>query len=96
MKPEDTAALPDRITIDHLNSIIVAEQFERPIGTTLTICILSLRNGFTVTGESACVDPANFDKTKGEEIARANAFDKLWPLEGYLLAERRYQAQGAR
>jgi hypothetical protein len=51
----------------------------------LTICVLVLRNGFTVTGESACASPANFDAELGAKIAKGHARDKIWALEGYLL-----------
>jgi len=51
----------------------------------LTFCVLVLRNGFTVTGESACASPENFDAEVGRKIARANAVDKIWPLMGYEL-----------
>ena len=51
----------------------------------LTICVLTLRNGFTVTGESACASPENFNAEIGEKIARQNAIDKIWPLMGYEL-----------
>lgn len=51
----------------------------------LTICVLVLRNGFTVTGESACASPQNFDADIGRKVARQNAEAKIWPLEGYLL-----------
>ena len=54
----------------------------------LTFCVLVLRNGFTVTGESACASPENFDAGLGREIARQNAVDKIWPLMGYALKER--------
>lgn len=54
----------------------------------LTICVLVLRNGFTVTGESACASPKNFDAGLGRKIARQNAIAKIWPLEGYLLKQR--------
>lgn len=54
----------------------------------LTFCVLVLRNGFTVTGESACASPENFDAEIGRKIARQNALQKVWPLEGYLLRER--------
>ncbi|WP_226813848.1 Gp49 family protein [Burkholderia thailandensis] len=54
----------------------------------LTFCVLVLRNGFTVTGESACASPENFDAEIGRKIARQNAIAKIWPLEGYLLKER--------
>lgn len=54
----------------------------------LTFCVLVLRNGFTVTGESACASPANFDAELGRKIARENAVNKIWMLEGYLLKDR--------
>jgi hypothetical protein len=53
----------------------------------LTICILVLGNGFTVTGESACVSVDNFDAELGRKIARQNAINKCWPLFGYALAD---------
>lgn len=54
----------------------------------LTFCVLVLRNGFTVTGESACASPENFDPEIGRDIARTNAVNKIWMLEGYLLKEK--------
>lgn len=54
----------------------------------LTFCVLVLKNGFTVTGESACASPDNFDAELGRKIARQNAVQKLWPLMGYALKER--------
>lgn len=57
----------------------------------LTFCVLVLRNGFTVTGESACASPENFDAETGRKIARANAEQKIWPLMGYELKERLFQ-----
>ena len=54
----------------------------------LTFCVLVLKNGFTVTGESACASPENFDAGLGKKIARANAINKVWPLMGYALKER--------
>jgi hypothetical protein len=54
----------------------------------LTFCVLVLRNGFTVTGESACASPENFNVETGRKIARENAVNKVWMLEGYLLKER--------
>lgn len=53
----------------------------------LTFCVLILKNGFTVTGESACVSPENFDAEIGRKIARENAKNKIWQLEGYLLKQ---------
>ena len=54
----------------------------------LTFCVLVLRNGFTVTGESACASPENFDAEIGRKIARQNAINKVWPLMGYALKEK--------
>jgi hypothetical protein len=54
----------------------------------LTFCVLVLQNGFTVTGESACASPENFDAEIGRKIARANAVQKIWPLMGYALKEK--------
>ena len=51
----------------------------------LTFCVIVLRNGFTVTGESACASPENFDAELGRKIARNNAVNKIWPLMGYEL-----------
>lgn len=51
----------------------------------LTFCVLVLRNGFTVTGESACASPENFDAEIGRRVARENAVRKIWPLLGFRL-----------
>ena len=58
-----------------------------PALSLLTFCVLVLRNGFTVTGESACASPENFDAEIGRKIARQNAISKVWPLMGYALKE---------
>ena len=70
------------------------EVFDAPLPLqTLTFCILTLENGFTVTGESACASPENFDPFIGKEIALKNAREKIWQLEGYLLKEKLFQEQ---
>ena len=61
--------------------------YETSLGL-LTFCVLVMRNGFTVTGESACASPENFDAEIGCKIARQNAVQKMWPLMGYALKER--------
>lgn len=58
----------------------------------LTFCVLVLKNGFTVTGESACVSPANFDARLGREIARKKAIEKIWPLMGFALKDQLHRA----
>lgn len=54
----------------------------------LTSCVLVLRNGFTVTGESACASPENCDAEIGRRIARQNAISKVWPLLGFRLRDK--------
>ena len=59
-----------------------------PALSLLTFCVLVLKNGFTVTGESACASPENFDAELGKKIAKQNAVAKMWPLMGYALKEK--------
>jgi Phage protein (N4 Gp49/phage Sf6 gene 66) family len=77
-----------RITPAHLDAKIATEQYHVFPGTTLTVCCLTLANGFTVTGQSAAASPENFNEDIGRKIARADAREKIWMLEGYLLRER--------
>lgn len=72
-----------RITKEALLANIVNETFYQH--GLLTICVLDLKNGFTVTGESACADPANFMQDVGERLARTNAENKIWALMDYEL-----------
>ena len=58
----------------------------------LTFCVLVLKNGFTVTGESACASPENFNAEIGRRIARENAVNKMWPLMGYALKQDLHRA----
>ena len=74
-----------RLTPDLIDAAIVSEQYHVFAGTTMTVCALSLRNGYIVTGESAAASPENFDQAIGRKIACANARNKIWALEGYLL-----------
>lgn len=77
-----------RLSPESIDAAIVGEAYHVFPGTTLTVCCLVLRNGFTVTGESASVSMENFDAELGRKIARRNARDKIWQLEGYALRER--------
>lgn len=61
----------------------------------LTFCVLVLQNGFTVTGESACASPDNFDAEIGRKIARQNAEQKIWPLMGYALKQQLHSQKDA-
>ena len=77
-----------RLSPETIDATIIEEAFYVFPGTALTICCLKLKNGFLVTGESSAVSLANFDAEIGRKIAKQNARDKIWMLEGYLLKER--------
>ena len=76
-----------RVTPEHLENVISTESYFVFPETTFTACLLTLRNGYNVLGESACASPENFDAELGRKIARTNAVNKIWQLEGYLLKE---------
>ena len=81
-----------RLTPDAIDAAIAGEQYHVFEGTTLTVCCLTLKNGYTVTGESAAASPENFDREIGQKIARQNAREKIWGLEGYLLRQKLHEA----
>jgi hypothetical protein len=68
-------------------------KYWHPELSLLTFCVLTLRNGFTVTGKSACASPENFNAEIGRKIAREDAIQQVWPLMGYALKEQLFQAQ---
>jgi len=88
-----------KLTIDRIKAKITGEKYILPheFGpsepATTTICVLTLQNGFTVVGKSACAEPANFNRELGQKIAYDDAVRQIWALEGYLLKERLYQKQ---
>jgi hypothetical protein len=96
-----------RITMEHIESVIVTENYftaaEGSRATVikigpldlLTFCVLTLANGYTVTGQSACASPENFDAEAGRKYARIDAIKHVWPLEGYLLKQRLFDKAGA-
>jgi len=79
-----------RLTPELIDSVIVDEAYYVFPGTTTTICMLTLQNGYPTIGESAAVSLENFDEEIGRKIARDNARDKIWVLEGYLLKNKLY------
>ena len=80
---------------EEFNSLPEGERFINPPQQLdlLTFCVIVLKNGFTVTGESACASPENFNAKIGQKVAYGNAREKIWELEGYLLKEKLYQAE---
>lgn len=85
----------NKVTPDDINESIVKIDFDVLKDGKTTVCTLTLHNGFTVRGESSCVDPANFDKALGEQYAEENARQKVWGVLGAILAEKLYQKRQA-
>ncbi len=75
------------VTKESIAEKVKSVEYFRPENSTLTIAVVTLENGYQVTGESACAHPDNFDEKLGQKIAYDNAINKVWPLEGYLLKE---------
>ncbi len=78
----------NRVTSQRIEDVQVTVQYYVFPGTTVTVCCITLKNGFSVIGESACASKDNFDADIGMKIALKNAQEKIWPLEGYALCER--------
>lgn len=79
-----------RLTKDFIEGKIVDEEYF--FTKKLAICVLTLQNGYQVTGEAGVVNPADFDEKIGKQIAKERAIDKVWMLEGYLLQEKMLNA----
>lgn len=77
-----------RLTPALIDATIVYEEYFRVTNTTCTICSLVLQNGYVVVGKSAAVSMDNFDEEIGRKVARDEAREQIWALEGYLLKER--------
>ncbi len=79
-----------RLNPQSIDAVIESVDYYIFPNTTLTVCCLKLKNGFTVTGESAAASKDNFDVEIGRKIAKDNARSKIWALEGYLLRQSLY------
>lgn len=82
-----------RITLEHIERLQKVGQYHRFPGTTVIICCITLENGFTVTGESACASPENFNEEIGRKVALQDAVRKIWALEGYLLRQKLHEQE---
>lgn len=79
-----------KLTPKDISDVIKKEDYYNPEGTSLTICILTLKNGFQVTGESASASIENFNAEIGKKLSKSKAIEQVWKLEGYLLKEKLY------
>jgi hypothetical protein len=90
-----------RVSLQDINDAISSEMCTRadiafagfpssdhPSLKVLTLCLIVMKNGFTVIGKSAPADPQNYDENLGMKFAREDAIRQLWPLMGYELRER--------
>lgn len=82
---QDKGLNAPRLTPDAIDAQIVGEQYWVPTDTTLTVCVLTLANGYNVVGHSAAASKENFDKEIGRKIARQKAREEVWALAGYAL-----------
>ena len=81
-----------KVTLEKIKSKIKGETYlVLPDGRS-TLCLITLENGFTVKGLSACADPAEFNLELGRKYALEDAINQIWPLEGYLLAQNMHDA----
>lgn len=93
---EDIEAEIEQVTYINLGEACSFQGHGHDDNYVTTICSLRLKNGFTVRGESACVDPANYNKELGEKYAYEDAIKNLWPLMGFALKDRLYRGSQAK
>lgn len=84
---------PESVNSEIIREKIVKEQFHVFPDTAVTVCCITLKSGFSVIGHSACVSKDNYEPETGKKIAYANAFERIWELEGYLLKEMHHEAK---
>jgi len=83
------ANVAPRVTPEQVAAKVANTVYHR-LTEVLTVCVITTQNGFTVTGESACASPENYNEEVGNKLAYDEAFGKLYGLEGYLLKEQLY------
>lgn len=94
-------ATAPRVSLADMNAAIASEHYvtlgEVFLGSEphpahpldlMTLCAITLQNGFVVLGKSAPASPENFDAEKGRTFSREDAIRQLWPLMGFALRDR--------
>jgi hypothetical protein len=89
---EQQEKLPQKLTVADIYCKIKMSEYTLLGDGRTTVCQLTLENGFTVIGTSACVSKEQYNQALGEKFAYEKAFEEIWQLEGYLLRQRRFEA----
>lgn len=92
MRDPNVVPMQVRVSLEDIRKKVRSTSYTRLSGT-VTVCQMEMVNGYVVVGKSACVDPNEYNQALGEKFAYEDAINQLWPLEGYLLAQRRYESQ---
>ena len=75
-----------KVTPEMIDSNIVSTDYTM-ITALMTHCRITLKSGFVLTGESACINTETFDAEKGRKIARERAYSKAWELFAFYLMQ---------
>ena len=81
----------NKLTIEYLTELV--DDVEYVHQGLLTICTITLKNGYKLAGTSVCVDNQNYDPLIGNNCAFANALDKVAELESSLLLQNISESQ---
>jgi hypothetical protein len=80
---------PHRVSLDSIIEKIEHVDYINPERhPNMTICMITMENGFVVVGKSASADPENFNFELGKKFSYEDAVRQIWPFEGYLLCEK--------
>lgn len=90
-QPNELTLRRTSVTTTDMQAKTKLVEYHRVAGTTTTLCFMHLHCGFLIIGKSACVDPAKYNQALGEKYAYEDAVNKMWELEGYLLANELYE-----
>lgn len=80
------------MTPENIEAAILTEQYHVFPGTCLTVCCLTLQNGFNIVGTASCADPSNFREEIGRKFSREDARNKIGAFLGYALRDKLHAA----
>lgn len=88
--------MPNKVTKEQIQKIMDNSKYEvfHRVFDKQCLVVAKLPNGFTVVGESACVDPSIYDEEIGVKLAKQRIEERLWELEGYALQKELHGEKG--